>query len=75
MFREHDVVVLTVDLPAYGLAKGDAGTIVYLHPDQNGFEVEFNDSLGRLVAMEPLTPSQVRLLGKHEVLVSRAKAA
>ncbi|HXB96947.1 MAG TPA: DUF4926 domain-containing protein [bacterium] len=75
MFKEHEVVVLTVDLTAYGLAKGDAGTIVYLHPDKNGFEVEFNDSSGRLVAMEPMTPDQVRPLGKHEVLVSRAKAA
>jgi hypothetical protein len=75
MFKDLDVVVLTVDLPAYGLVKGDAGTIVDMHPGGGSFEVEFNDSLGRLVAMEPLGPAQVRPLGKNEVLVSRAKAA
>ena len=75
MFKEHDVVVLVEGLPAYGLVKGDVGTIVDLHGAGQGFLVEFNDSSGRLVAMETLDPSQVRKLGKHEVLVPRAKAA
>jgi ATP-dependent exoDNAse (exonuclease V) alpha subunit len=75
MFKDHDVVVLTENLPAYGLVKGDVGTIVDMFKDGQGFLVEFNDSVGRLVAMEPLAQAQVRKLGKHEVLVPRAKAA
>jgi hypothetical protein len=75
MFKDLDVVVLVVGLPALGLLPGDAGTIVDLYEDGQSFMVEFSDSLGRMVAMEVLTPAQVRPLGPNEVLIGRAKAA
>lgn len=40
MMRERDVVVLSTDLPAYGLSRGDVGTIVLVHGER-GYEVEF----------------------------------
>ncbi len=38
MFKELDSVVLTEDVPAHGLKRGDVGTIVLLHGDL-GYEV------------------------------------
>ena len=40
MIGETEVVVLTVDLPAYGLKSGDVGTIVMVH-GRTGYEAEF----------------------------------
>ena len=31
MLRETDVVVLAVDVPEYGLKRGDVGTVVMVH--------------------------------------------
>lgn len=42
--KEHDIVVLTVDLPEYGLKAGQSGTIVYCYGKAFGgvFEVEID---------------------------------
>ena len=41
MINELDCIVLTTDLPEYGLAAGDIGTVVMVHQNAQGFEVEF----------------------------------
>ena len=41
MIRELDTVVLTVDLPAHGLKRGDIGAVVLIHRGGEGYEVEF----------------------------------
>ena len=41
MIQELDSVVLTTDLPEHGLVQGDIGTIVLVHGDGKGYEVEF----------------------------------
>lgn len=33
---EHDVVVLTRDLPAHNLVAGDTGVVISIHADANG---------------------------------------
>ncbi len=53
-----DVVELTVDLPEEGLAAGDTGTIVEVHPA--AFEVEFVERDGRTRALVALPADQVR---------------
>jgi hypothetical protein len=50
MVAETDIVVLTVDLPAYGLKAGDLGTIVMVH-GQKGYEVEFMTLTGETIAV------------------------
>ena len=40
MIKELDTIVLTVDLPAFGLHAGDLGTVVLVHK-HGGYEVEF----------------------------------
>jgi hypothetical protein len=56
-----DVVALTEDLPAYGLRRGQVGTVVeILAPEV--FEVEFSDNQGRTYAMRALPGSQLMIL-------------
>jgi hypothetical protein len=70
MIRELDNVVLTTDLPEYGLQSGDIGTIVLTH-DQAGYEVEFMTLDGETVAVVSLRPEQVRAIGRREVAQAR----
>jgi Domain of unknown function (DUF4926)/Phage integrase family len=60
VFREHDLVVLTSDFPAYDLAQGDVGTVVHIHPGDGAFEVEFTTITGHAVAVLTLRPDQFR---------------
>ena len=58
MFDEYEVVALTVDLPAEGLARGNVGTIVHVYaPD--AFEVEFADNDGQTYALATLRADQL----------------
>ena len=45
MIKEHDIVVLTEDVPEEGLTAGDVGTVVHIHNNGEGYEVEFMISL------------------------------
>jgi len=40
MIREYDQVVLTQDLPEYQFKAGDLGTVVMIHGDHTGYELE-----------------------------------
>lgn len=71
MIREHDSVVLTVDLPEHRLKKGDVGTVVLLHGNA-GFEVEFMTLSGETLAVVSLSKDQVRRVGSREIAQARA---
>lgn len=60
MINELDCVVLTTDLPEYGLAAGDIGTVVMVHQHGQGFEVEFVALDGETLAIASLNASQIR---------------
>jgi hypothetical protein len=75
MIREHDSVVLTRDLPAAGLKRGDVGAVVHLYADGAAVEVEFVAGSGSTVGVETLEMSDVRRLGDGEILHVRAIAA
>lgn len=68
--QELDRVVLTVDLPEYGLMRGDIGTVVLEHRIP-GYEVEFMTLGGRTVAVVSLSPAQVRALADDEIANAR----
>jgi len=74
MIREHDSVVLTADLPAHGLARGDVGTVVLVH-GAGGYEVEFMTLDGETIAVLSLTPDKVRPIGRREIAHARALPA
>jgi hypothetical protein len=71
MIRELESVVLTVDLPEYGLERGDIGTVVLIHAGGKGYEVEFVALDGETVAVVSLFASQVRPVARREVAHAR----
>ncbi len=71
MIPEHDVVALTVDLPEYGLRAGDLGTVVMVHRDGEGYEVEFMTLDGETIDVVTLFASQVRAIEEREIAHAR----
>lgn len=41
MIKAFDKIVLTRNIPSKGLEKGDIGTVVFIHGNYEGYEVEF----------------------------------
>jgi hypothetical protein len=72
--KELDSVVLTTDLPEHGLRVGDVGTVVMVHRDGAGFEVEVATLEGETVAVVTLLASQVRPIAGREVAHARLLA-
>ena len=71
MIEELDCVVLTEDLPRAGLKKDDLGTVVLIHSEPKGYEVEFLTLDGETVAVVSLFPHQIRKIGRDEVARAR----
>ena len=67
MIKELDTVVLDVDLPEYHLEKGDIGTVVLIHQNHKGYEVEFITLEGETLVVISLFPSQIRAVQKREI--------
>ena len=73
--REHDCVILTADLPQDGLQKGDVGTVVHVHNNGAGYEVEFLTLAGETLAVTTVMPSQLRAVSKRDVTHARELVA
>ena len=71
MLKELDTIVLAVDLPEYGLSRGDLGTVVLVHGER-GYEVEFMALDGETLAVVSLFSEQVRPIGHREIANARA---
>jgi len=71
MIRELDSIVLTTDLAEHGLRVGDVGTVVLVHRNGEGFEVEFVALDGETVAVVSLFPSQIRPIRQREITHAR----
>lgn len=71
MIRELDRVVLTTDLPEEGLEAGDIGTVVLVHRDAKGYEVEFTTLDGNTFAVVTVLASQVRPVQARELAHAR----
>ena len=67
MIEEHDCIVLTQDVPAERLRAGDVGTVIHVHPDGAGYEVEFMTLVGETVAIVTLLPAQLRPVARHDL--------
>ena len=72
--KEHDSVVLGRDIPEHGLKEGDVGTVVLIHKDDAGYEVEFVTLGGDTVAVVSLKADQVRPVARGEIAHARAVA-
>jgi len=71
IIKEHDRVVLKVDLPAEGLKAGDVGTVVHLYRDGLAYEVEFTTLSGDTAAVVTVEKAQVRPVRKREITHAR----
>jgi hypothetical protein len=65
--REHDLVVLTADIPEENLKKGDVGTVVLVHRADAGFEVEFATLAGETLAVVTIPAKNVRPVADNEI--------
>lgn len=72
MIDELDLVVLKHDLPDTRLAAGDVGTVVLVHRQGAGYEVEFTTLSGDTVAVVTLDASDVRPGEGLEIAHARA---
>lgn len=71
MIKELDQIVLTEDLPEHGLRAGDVGTVVLVHGEGAGYEVEFVALDGETIAVTTLFANQLRPIAKREVTSAR----
>jgi hypothetical protein len=65
--REHDLVVLTADIPEENLKQGDVGTVVLIHGTGAGYEVEFTTLAGETLAVVTVPANAVRPVGDDEI--------
>ncbi len=72
MIREHEMVVLTCDLPEHGLRSGDMCTVVHVHRDAAAFGVEFMTLDGETIAVLSLAKEKVRPVGPGEIHHARS---
>lgn len=69
-YRELDTVVVTKDLPALGLKRGDVGAVVQVY-SQDALEVEFVTATGATQAVVTLSTDTVRPVGRKDLLAVR----
>ena len=67
MIKEHDCVVLTQNIPEECLEAGDIGTVVHIHGEGEGYEVEFMTLAGETVAVATLLPAQLRPIARRDI--------
>jgi hypothetical protein len=72
MIDELGFVVLKRNLPDARLAVGDVGTVVLVHQQGAGYEVEFTTLSGETVAVMTLDASDVRPVDAREIVHARA---
>jgi hypothetical protein len=74
MIQELDDIILECDLPDHRLRRGDIGTVVLVHREGKGYEVEFTTLDGETVAVVTLLDSQVRPAHEREIAHARELA-
>ena len=75
MIEEFGRVALTEDLPEHGLKAGDLATVVHIHTNPPGYELEVFTLDGQTLAVVSAFPHQVRPIGKREVAQARVLEA
>ncbi len=72
MIKEHERVVLTVDLPRYQLKAGDMGVVVMIHGSHQGYELELFSADGQTLDVVTVEAAQVRPVTHRDLLHVRA---
>ena len=78
MLAEHEVVVLTRDLPGEGLRAGDVGVVLLAHQGRDGvpagYTVEVTTVTGETVAVVAVAADAVRPAAERDVRHARSVA-
>lgn len=69
-YRELDTIVVTKDLPALGLRRGDVGAVVQVY-SRDALEVEFVTATGATQAVVTLGVDSVRPVSRKDLLAVR----
>jgi len=75
MISEHRLAVLLRPFPSQGLVRGDVGTVVHVHKDGEGYEVEFMDVHGETIAVLTVDAKELRQLREGERAVPHLHSA
>ena len=75
MIAEHERLVLTSDLPEYGLEAGDVGTVVYVYQGGQAYEVEFFTLGGETAAVATVEATHGRPVGRRDITHARTADA
>ena len=67
--------MLRTDLPELGLSDGDIGTVVMVHEDGAGYEVEFTALDGETLGIATLDAGGVRPINRREIASARRVTA
>jgi len=71
MIREHERIVLMVDLPEHELIMGDVGVVVHIYSTGKAYEVEFFTLDGYTLDVVTVDASDVRPVHRREVMHAR----
>jgi Domain of unknown function (DUF4926) len=71
MIQELERIVLTTNLPEYDLQEGDVGTVVLIHQQGKGYEVEFVKLDGETFTVVTLLAAQLRAVSSQEITHAR----
>jgi hypothetical protein len=58
---------MSQNVPEEGVMVGDVGTVVHIHSDHAGYEVEFMTLTGHTLAVVSLLPGQVYPIARRDV--------
>lgn len=75
MIKAYEQVVLTEDLPEHDLKIGDLATVVMIHGDHAGYELEIFSADGRTLDVVTVEASQVRPVKRDDMLHVRERSA
>jgi hypothetical protein len=76
MIKELETIVLSYDIPEYGLSQGDIGAVVHSYKTGEFYEVEFVTGEGKTIALLTLDAKDIRPIQENEILhVREIKAA
>ena len=71
MIKEFDRVILLENIAEHNLKSGDIGTVVMIHENSEGYEVEFIALDGETIAVVTLEANQVRAIKQGEIAHAR----
>ena len=67
MIKEHELIVLTADLPEHGLKAGKHGAVVHIFPEKVAYLVEFFSPAGNTIAVATVECNQARPAEPDEI--------